>query len=40
MQHVDIGSSFFNIPVGDTNYRIISDDNEITSSVTLTERWL
>ena len=40
MQHVDIGSSFFTVPVGDTNYRIISDDNEITSSVTLTERWL
>lgn len=40
MQHVDIGSSFFNTPVGDTTYRIISDDNEITSSVTLTERWL
>lgn len=40
MQHVDIGSSFFNTLVGDTNYKIISDDNEITSSVTLTERWL
>lgn len=40
MDYVDIGSSFFKIPVGNSTYRIISDDADITSSVTLTERWL
>jgi predicted phage tail component-like protein len=40
MQHVDIGSQFFELGSGDTNIKIHSDDAEIFSTVTLTERWL
>lgn len=39
MEHVDIGSKFFEIPPGDFDLRISSDAN-ITSSIIYNERWL
>lgn len=40
MQHIDIGSEFFELSSGDTDIKIHTDDKEIFSTVTLTERWL
>ncbi len=40
MQHLDIGSEFFELSSGNTDILIHSDDNEIFSTITLTERWL
>lgn len=40
MEHVDIGSRFFEVPVGETDYRISSDDNSLSSSAIINERWL
>ena len=39
MEHVDIGSNFFEIPPGEYNLKI-SSDADITSSIIFNERWL
>lgn len=40
MQHVDIGSQFFELTPGTSDIRVHSDDTGIFSTVTVTERWL
>lgn len=40
MEYVDIGSKFFDVPVGETDYKIYSDDGSIISSAIINERWL
>lgn len=40
MQHLDIGSQFFELKPGDTNIKVHSDDAGIFSTATVTERWL
>lgn len=40
MQHLDIGSQFFELNSGNSDIRIFSDDDGIYSNVTLSERWL
>ena len=40
MEYVDIGSKFFEVPVGETTYKILSDDSSLTSCVIFNERWL
>lgn len=40
MQHLDIGSQFFELNSGNSDIRIFSDDDGIYSDVTLSERWL
>lgn len=38
--HIDIGSQFFGLDVGENGIKITSDDKGITSSVIFNERWL
>ena len=40
MENVDIGSNFFSVDAGDTELKVFSDDTEVYTSVSITERWL